>query len=122
MSLIGINRDEVTEYISEFDKDKKDPTIFEIGILDNRAKLTLLNGMIDSKGELDIKAFQNKSYEIVKAGLKKIRHLYNKKEQRFEILAEINDEALNRLSMVVITELAGKIIEMNFLTEQEGKN
>ena len=122
MALIGIDKDEIFEYISNFDKNKNNPTIFELGVLDNRTKLNLLKDAVDSRGEINISALQSKSYEIVKAGLKKIRNLYNKKTKQYEDIKNITDEVLDKLPMVVITELAGKIIEINFLSQEEEKN
>lgn len=122
MALIGIDKDEIFEYVSNFDKNKNNPTIFELGVLDNRTKLNLLKDAVDSKGEVNVNALQSKSYEIVKAGLKKIRNLYNKKTKQYEDIENITDDVLDRLPMVVITELAGKIIEINFLSREEEKN
>jgi len=121
MALIGIDRDEVIEYTSALDKSEP-KTVFLLGVLDNKTKIRLLSGAIDSSGNVNPSVLQEKSYEIVKAGLKGIKNLKNKKTGELEEIKKIDDAVLDRLPVTIITELAAKILEINFLTEEEEKN
>ncbi len=122
MALIGLDKEETFEYISRFDKDKNNPTIFLLGVLSGKDKLKFIEDAFTADGNLDIKKLQSKSYDIVKTGLKGIKNLYNKKTGKYEHIIEITEEILDKLPTIVVTELAGKIIEINYLTEEEEKN
>ncbi len=122
MALTGLDKEETFEYISRLDKDKNNPTIFLLGVLSSKDKLQFIEDAFTADGNLDVKKLQSKSYDIAKAGLKGIKNLYNKKTSEYEHITEISDEVLDRLPVVVVTELAGKIIEINYLAEEEEKN
>jgi len=115
MAIIGIDKDEITEYISKYDSSKDNPTVFLIGILDNDIKLKF--GLDEGK-KIDYKIM----LEIVKSGLKGIKNLYVKKTKQYQNFDTITDEVLNLLPMKIIGELAEQIVTVNFLSATEEKN
>ena len=108
--ITGIDRDEIIEYTSKFDKGE-DKTIFLLGILDNRTKMTLPMG---DKVELEMMS------TIVKKGLKGIKGLKLKGEKKD--ITVIDDKVIDSLPIRVIGELAEEIVKINFLSEDDSKN
>ncbi|MCK4248673.1 MAG: hypothetical protein KAX15_02730 [Candidatus Omnitrophica bacterium] len=114
--ITGIDKDEVMEYVSQQDKDKKNPTIFLLGIIDGRTKHQFIYDAMDKKGEMDIKLLQGRAYEVLQKGLRGIKNLNGKDYDK------INDDVLDRLPLTIQTEVVAKLFEINFLSEIEVKN
>ena len=121
--LIGIDIRETKEFVSETDK-TDNPTVFLIGNLPNSFKLSVLGSIIQSDGKPDVRAVQNRAPEIVRAGLKGIRNFYDsEKKQPVEVkAADLTDQFMEMIPVAVLYELAGKILEFNFVSETEAKN
>ena len=119
MSLIGIDKDEVIEFVSTSDKTEP-KTVFVIKAIDNRAKMNIFSKVIKEDGGIDVHGLQSQSYDILKMGLKEVKNLTIKGKAKD--YATINDEIINALPMIVLIEVASKVIEFNFLSDAERKN
>lgn len=119
--LIGIDKSEVVEFVSKFDTDKENPTVFEIGILQHKDKL-LLKRSIASDGSLENKAnaLVDNVFFLFKKGVKKIRN-FSYKDTTSDI-TDITDEIMESIAFDVIDEVAGEVLKKNFLSESERKN
>ena len=113
MALIGLSNDEYIEYVSKFDKDRTNPTIFLLG---NIKALTNID--FSRLGE---KVNYSVMVDVVKAGLKGIKNIYSKKEGKHIDIYDV-DKCINMLPPKVIMELANEIVRINFLDEEEEKN
>lgn len=109
----GIDINDTIDFVSQFDKDKDNPTTFTIGIIDIKTKFRLIE-----KAEKDESV--NEQLEVIKAGLKGIKNLKVKGE--LVNFSKIDDDVLNKIPMQVIHDIYRKIIEVNFLSENEKKN
>lgn len=70
--LLGINRDDITEYSVANDTDN--PTVFVIGTILHKDKLRLLMEAMDKQGGIDLSKLQDKTLDIVKAGVKCVKN------------------------------------------------
>lgn len=119
--LKGIDVSEKLNYISKYDSDKDNPTIFEIGIITNSERNLLFSGVFDRDGKPDLSKLQNRLFDILKKGISKISNLQDKAGEK-KTFEKITDEVLNLLPMDVLSELTEKIMSFNFPSEQETKN
>lgn len=141
MALIGLTLGETKDFVSEYDPDKKNPTVFRIGVVD-------LNVMAQIEDELTTFRFSpqdptgpadstlkinQRNIEAVRFGLKGIKNFNNaqgneipyktKKVSRFGKTYEIvSDETLHHIPKKIIDELAAQIVDANVPTETELKN
>jgi len=141
MALIGINPDEIIEYISEHDKDGTNPTVFQIGVVDALTIAKIEDGLtvftIDPKNpesKTDTKLSTGKrETELVRAGLKGWKNFKDKNgnDLPFETIKQRatgktvevpNDTTLGRIPVVVFKELANVIYNQNKLSDEETKN
>lgn len=113
--LKGIDIQETKEYISQLDTGEQ-KTVFLIGNLTNRDKLRLFSNATNLEGVFDMRLVQDKSYDLVKAGLKGIRNL---KGQDYDV---ITDAVIEQIPFQVFVEVVGKILEYNFSVEGIEKN
>lgn len=113
--LKGIDISETVEFVSNSDTGE-DKTKFYIGNISNRDKLKIFTGAMNPDGSMNQEKLQDKTFDILKAGIKKITNLGGKD------YTEITDDVLNTLQFSVMVELTGKILECNFLGEAETKN
>lgn len=121
MAITGIDKDEVLEFTSKYD-DGEPKTIFKIGVLSQKDKLALFKEFQGEDKDLDIVKMQEKSYEVLKRGLKGIKNLYDKKSGKHKDYTEITEDIIDKIPMQVLVEVSQKIIESNFVTGQEAKN
>jgi hypothetical protein len=120
--LVGIDVTETVEHVSKYETNTESPTVFVLRALTNRDKIKLFGSSVNSKGEFDQSKFQDKALDILKAGLKEVRNLVNKKTGQPETVSQITDEFIDALPFDVVMELFEKIMTINFLTESERKN
>ncbi len=113
--MLGIDAKETVEFSST--KDTGDiKTIFTLGSLTNRDKLKIFGGSMNEKGKFDVTKFQDKILDILKVGVKRIKNLGGKDYDG------ITEEVLEFIPFNVLMELFHKVMEQNFLGEQEAKN
>ncbi len=143
MAIKGIDIYEVRDYVSKHDtaKDKKDKTIFKLGVLDTRIRAELEDETTSfeiSSSDPEDKAkttlgLNRLAIEAVRFGLKGVENLQDKdgKAVKFDTVSlarygknyqVVTPDILNMLPFKVITELAGEILKDNRLTEKEAKN
>jgi len=114
--LKGIDVKERAEVVYSKDPDKENPTKFFIGNLTHSDKIALFAGAIKADKSLDFSAMSSKTVDIVKAGLKAIKNLDGKDYE------PVPADVLESLPFEVLGEITGKIMEFNFMKEQEVKN
>lgn len=112
--FIGIDRNEIQEYSSILDPDKENPTKFLLGIISCKDR-TILAAKFEDKEDPAV------FYDVVKKGLKGIKNVKDKAGE-VKNYDTITDDVLDLLSTALIKELFFKIIDINFLNEQERKN
>lgn len=120
--LIGINKDEVFEYISETEKGAASPTVFLIGVMTNAQKMSLIGNVIGNDGQVNPVAFKDKVLDICKLGLKGIRNFGDPVTKMSKDIKEITDDVLDAIPFEVMFEVSGSIIKYNFISESERKN
>jgi len=135
-----INVGETIEYVLK--SDKKDPTIWIIGILDSLVKTRLADlGTIyrynpeapkDSVAETRMNIAEQ-DFEFVKFGLKGFKNFKDAKGSEIAFKTEkktlgnteydvVSDETIKYIPRIAITEIAKKIAEENIISEDEEKN
>jgi len=121
--LLGIDKNETVDFTSVQDKGEK-KTIFKIGVLDSRFKVKVMSRMLDEKGVFDINKMQEESYEIFKLGVRGIENFKLKKDKKTEEInvIKISDDIMQAIPLIILTEVASKVIEFNFMSEQDVKN
>lgn len=121
--LLGIDKNETVDFTSVQDKGEK-KTIFKIGVLDSRFKVKVMSRMLDEKGVFDINKMQEESYEIFKQGVRGIENFKLKKDKKTEEInvIKISDDIMQAIPLIILTEVASKVIEFNFMSEQDVKN
>ena len=142
MAMVGRNLYKIRDYVSKFDPDKKNPTIFKIGILDLQIKAWIKDkttGLEIAPNKLKHPAkftfrMSERNIEVVKFGIKNITNLIDpltKKPVKFhsttinkfgKSYAVVSDKILNMIPLEVITEIAREIIKKDTPTEKEQKN
>ena len=113
--LKGIDTNEIVEFVSASDKEEN-KTKFCIGNITNRDKLRIFTDAMNSDGSMNQDKLQSKTFDILKAGIKKIVNLGGKDYDK------ITDEVLNLIPFTAIVELTGEVLKVNFLGEAEVKN
>ena len=139
--LTGLSFGETEEFVSAYDPDKDNPTVFILGVID-------LNIMASIEDELTSFRFNpanptgtadstlrinQRNLEIIRFALKGVRNFVDakgneipfktKKVNRFGKTYEVvADEFLNRIPKKVIDELADHILNANLPSEEELKN
>jgi hypothetical protein len=113
--LKGIDNSESIEFISTTDT-AENPTVFLLGNIKNRDKLKLFADAIDASGVIDMAKMSDRVIDIAKAGLKGIRNLSGKD------YIVIDDAVMEMITLNVTTELATKIIKINFPEPEQIKN
>lgn len=123
MALLGIDIDDVIDFVSKKDKDG-DPTIFKLGVLTNRDKLGIMQKIMDDKGELVMPELNKSAFDLVKKGLKKVVNLKKKdgSAEDIDVDDENADQVIDKFPFDVVIELAEQLIKQNFMTEDESKN
>lgn len=120
----GIDIKATVDYVSQFETDKVNPTLFTIGMISNRAKLRLFGDVAGQDKDKAIATLstqlETKAFEVVKAGLRKISNL--KIGQEVKEITEITDDVLDMLSIEVLGDIFNKVVEYNFVTEGDRKN
>jgi len=120
--ITGIDVGEVVEFVCAKDKDTEKPTTFLLGTLTNREKLKIVGGAVTNDGKVDISKLQDKAVDILKAGVKGIKNLYNAKKKKAEDITVITEEVIDRLPINVLSELLGKVLEINLVQDEDTKN
>lgn len=140
--LTGINIGETKKYISRFDPDKENPTVFHIGILDAQVKdriedeatsFAVSSSMPNDNASVSVN-FNRRNYLMLQFGLKNVENFNDPgtgKPLRFETIAKamggksynvVTDEILSMLPSRVRKELAEEIMRENTLSDDEIKN
>ena len=113
--MLGIDAKEVIQFKSVKDTGEN-PTVFFIRNFTNRDKLKVFGGSMNEKGQFDISKFQDRIFEVLKAGIEKIKNLAGKDYE------SMTEELLEAIPFDVLMELFQKIMGLNFPSEQEVKN
>jgi alanyl-tRNA synthetase len=119
--LTGIDKNEVREYVSQFDKSDS-PTIFLVGNIPNAKKMSLIGNVINSDGGVNVKELQARIAEITRAGLRGIKNFVRPGTNKASDITDVSDDVIEELPVEVLYEVAGKIIEFNFVSATERKN
>ena len=117
---IGIDRDEVREFICK--DDTENPTIYIIKNLLQDDKTKLLGDAIGKNGELDIRKLQVRAREIVGVGLKGIKNIYIKSLGKAVDIDVVDDYAIELIPYTALIEIMAAIVQFNLLSETEVKN
>lgn len=108
--LKALCSDETIDFVSAYDSDKENPTVFKLGVLTARDRVSLMLGMEDDakKG--------GAIYDVMKKGVKEIKNLGGKD------ITIIDDSALNLVPTKVLEEVFNRLVAVNFISEAEEKN
>lgn len=141
--MIPANILDTVDYVSKYDKDADNPTVWELGLLNPvvRAKLQDFTTTYeaDPADHTKVKAkvtinLNERMLDLVRFGLRGFRnflHPQTKKPIEFDTVSVsrfggnyrvVSDEVLKFIPFEVIEELAGEISKQNKLTEEETKN
>ena len=141
--ITGINIFETKDYVSKYETDKDNPTIWKIGILDSIFKskiqdiLTTYEVDPSKPKEGKAKATLNigeRTLDLVRFGLKgftNFLHPQTNKPMQFDTIATnrfgksynvVSDEILKMIPSKILDELAEEIAKESGLTEEEAKN
>ena len=112
--LIGIDINEVREFVSELEKGSTNPTVFLIGNITNDNKMKLIGNVITPEGAVDMKAMQENASKIVLMGLRGIKNIYSPSKKLAVDIAEVKEDILNLIPFQALYEVAGAIIKQNF--------
>lgn len=112
--IIGMDRNEVVQYVSVLDQDKENPTKFLLGVMSGKDRI-IMAAKFESKEDPVV------FYDVVKKGLRGIKALKTKSGEIKDFDA-ITDEVMDLLQTALIKELFFKIVDINFLSEEERKN
>ncbi len=115
-----MTQNEVKEYT--LSDDGENPTKFFIGVLKKRDSFTLLSGVFKDDGSPDVQAIQERSGEIVKAGVKRIENYAIGKDTEPKDYDKVDDAIIESLPVTALVEIATQVITFNFLTRVEQKN
>lgn len=119
--LTGIDREETFGYSAN--SDTGDPkTIFRIGNLTNREKIALVGEVMDAQGQVDVKKIQEKAIDIFLAGVKGVENWVSKKGADPVTIKKVDEKFVDTIPFLVVCEVAGKVIEFNFVGDDERKN
>ena len=124
--LKGINIGETRDFVSKLDKDKNNPTIFKIGVLDSHARAGIMD-MLETDSFGRVKNQFKYSMDVVRFGLKGIVNFGHEFKtvkimrwgQEYEV---VDNLTLARIPVMVIDEIATEIINDNIVSEKETKN
>lgn len=119
--LIGIDKNEKKEYVSQYDTAEV-KTVFLLGNISNRQKMSMLTSVIDSDGKVNPSKLQERAFDIVQVGLKGIKNFFDPAEKRAVDIDVVTEGVIDILPVQVLYELAGKIAEYNFSEESIVKN
>jgi hypothetical protein len=140
--MFGINRYETRQYVSTFETDKNNPTIFELGMIDPEVSSDLTDESssfkISSKDPDDRATVQvllnRRNLMLLRFGLKNVSNLIDPQTQKpikFDTVAyALNGKSYNIASSEVIAsipmkvrqELVDEILRDSALSEDEIKN
>lgn len=113
--LKGIDVSEVIQYSAKEDTAEQ-KTVFFIGNISNRQKMKMFSNVVKGDGSVDISVIQDKAIDIFIAGVKKVENLDGKTYDK------VDEELADRIPFPTLIEVVGKVIEYNFVQEQELKN
>lgn len=119
--LTGIDREETFSYSVSGDEGEV-KTIFKIGNLTNREKIALVGEVMDAQGQVDVKKIQDKAIDIFIAGVKSVENWLDPKSKSVVTITKVDEGFVNTIPFLAVCEVAGKVIELNFITEGERKN
>lgn len=112
--LIGIDKNEVCEFISSEDAGES-KTVFLVGTISNSQKMAMVGDVVSNDGNVNNVALQKEMKNIVKAGLRGVKNFYDKTLNKAVDITNITDEFIEyAIPFAVLYELAGKIIQYNF--------
>ena len=113
--MLGIDAKETVEFVSTKDTGEV-KTIFTLGCFTNRDKLKVFGGSMNEKGQFDASKFQDKIFDVLRVGVRKIKNLAGKDYEG------MTEELIDAVPFDVLMELFQKIMELNFPSEAETKN
>jgi len=143
MALIGIDPDEIFEFVSKHEKDLESPTVFKLGVIDSLTIAKIEDNLTvftidpkDTDAKTDTKMSTGKrEVELVKAGLKGWDNFKDKKGNDIPFEVQPNrsqsqgktvdipkESTLKRIPKIILTELANELYNQNKLDEVERKN
>jgi hypothetical protein len=115
--MLGIDAKETVEFTSAKDTgDKK--TVFVLGAFTNRDRLRVFGGAMDEKGKFDVSKFSDKIFDVLKVGVKSIKH----RGKDYDGIPEELLDGPNEIKLDILVDVFEKIMESNFPSEAETKN
>lgn len=115
MSLIGYDNSEVIKFVSSLDNGEP-KTVFHIGRMKLRDKIKLFDELNKDAGSVST----DKTLDLVLSAVKKIENVNINGE--LKTIEDVKEDNLQWLTIPIMSELSQKIVEVNFLSDQEQKN
>lgn len=119
--LTGIDREETFGFSVAGDQGEK-KTIFQIGNLSNREKIKLVGEILNADGTVDLKKIQDRAIDIFIKGVKRVENFIDPKTKAEVTVEKVDEAFVDSIPFVVVCEVASKVIEVNFVSEEERKN
>lgn len=138
----AVNVNETREFVSKYETDKDNPTVFVLGVIDHDMKASIMDSITEfslSSQNADDKARQTikineRNLKLVKYGLRDVKNLIdpeagspvafatdvmNHGRKQYTV---VSDSVMRRIPFEVINELAEQIISDAGLSGNEEKN
>ncbi|RLA87314.1 MAG: hypothetical protein DRG40_00700 [Deltaproteobacteria bacterium] len=135
MAIKALRLGETWEYVSKFDPDKENPTVWILGTLDSEVYSLLMDELAvyrveGGQPEPDMKLnYFERNLRTVQYGLKGWKNFKDEKGKEIPFETErrgkhevVRADLVRRIPFPVIQELAEEILKANTLTEEEAKN
>ena len=119
--LTGIDVKETKPFTSSQDEGEN-KTTFHIGNLSNRQKIDLIGDLMDQQGKVDSRKIQEKAIDIFLMGVRRIENFFDPVKKQAVSVHEITEGIADMVPFLIVCEVAGKIVEWNFVGEDERKN
>jgi len=116
--ISGIDVNAVSDYVSKYDKDN--PTIWQLGVLPYYIIGRFVSTKPDEQFELAVK--------IVQVGLKGWKNFgdIQYRQDSINLFGKVEkavpEDLISKIPVMILAELAEKIVELNKLSEAERKN
>lgn len=119
--LQGIDREETFGYSAKRDAGEV-KTIFHIGNLTNREKIKLVGEVLTPEGVVDAKKIQDRAIDIFLSTVRRVENWVDPKTKAAGTIDKVDEKFIDSIPFLVVCEVAGKAIELNFVSESERKN
>jgi len=120
MAIVGIDLEERYEFTCPSDEGE-DKTVFVIRPLSARERFRLMELIGPMSGDVDVGRIAKVSAEIVEMGVVEIRGLVVK-GKKMDFSGDEIKKAIDLLPVNALVEVAGEVVRVNFLGEDERKN